>query len=183
MKLVQTEIAGVWIAETDVLSDHRGSFQRLFCANEERSFFGARRIVQINHSVTRTVGAIRGLHFQKPPMAEMKIVRCLRGQVFDVAVDLRGNSPTFLKWTAIELAPHNRRSFVIPEGCAHGFQVLEENSELLYLHTASYSLADEGAVRFDDPTIGIAWPLPVRDLSARDSSHPLLDANYKGIEP
>jgi dTDP-4-dehydrorhamnose 3,5-epimerase len=182
MKLVQTEIAGVWVAETNQLSDHRGSFQRLFCANEEESIVGTRKIVQINQSITRAVGAVRGLHYQKPPTAEMKIVRCLRGRVFDVAVDLRKDSPTFLKWTTIELAPDNCRSFVIPEGCAHGFQVLEENSELLYLHTAFYSSPDEGALRFDDPMVGVTWPLPPRDLSARDSSHPYLDAGFKGIE-
>jgi dTDP-4-dehydrorhamnose 3,5-epimerase len=182
MNLVETDIAGVWITETDVHSDHRGSFQRLFCANEEQHIVGTRRIVQINQSITRAVGAVRGLHYQKPPMAEMKIVRCLRGRVFDVAVDLRKDSPSFLKWTAVELFPNNHRSFIIPEGCAHGFQVLEENSELLYLHTAFYSSSDEGAVRCDDPMVGVAWPLPARDLSARDSLHPYLDADFKGIE-
>jgi dTDP-4-dehydrorhamnose 3,5-epimerase len=181
MRLVETDIAGVWIAESNVHSDHRGSFHRLFCANEEEQIIGARRIVQINHSVTRVVGAVRGLHYQRPPMAEMKIVRCLRGRVFDVAVDLRKHSRTFLKWTALELAPDNRRSLIIPEGCAHGFQVLEDNSELLYLHTAFYSPPDEGAVRFDDPMVNVAWPLPPKDLSARDSKHLLLDADFKGI--
>jgi dTDP-4-dehydrorhamnose 3,5-epimerase len=181
MKLAETDIAGVWIAESSAFTDHRGAFQRLFCANEEKEIVCARTIVQINHSLTRTVGAVRGLHYQKPPMTEMKIVRCLRGRVFDVAVDLRKGSPTFLKWTAIELAADNRRSFIIPEGCAHGFQVREENSELLYLHTAFYSSLDEGAVRFDDPRVGVAWPLQPTDLSARDSSHPYLDADFKGI--
>ncbi|WP_027527901.1 dTDP-4-dehydrorhamnose 3,5-epimerase family protein [Bradyrhizobium sp. Ec3.3] len=181
MRLFETDIAGIWVAESNLHSDHRGSFHRLFCADQEQQVVGARGIVQINYSLTNSVGAIRGLHYQKPPMAEMKIVRCLRGRVFDVAVDLRKNSSTFLKWTAVELTPANCRSFIIPEGCAHGFQVLEENSELLYLHTAFYSPADEGAVRFDDPRMAIAWPLPPTELSAHDSKHPLLDANFKGL--
>jgi dTDP-4-dehydrorhamnose 3,5-epimerase len=181
MKLSETPIGGVWVAESGVHQDHRGAFSRLFCAEEQKAILGDRMIVQINHSLTHTVGAVRGLHFQKPPSAEMKIVRCLRGRVLDVAVDLRRGSPTFLQWTAMELTPANRLAFVIPEGCAHGFQVLEENSELLYLHTAFYASADEGAVRFDDPRVGIAWPLPPTDLSARDRSHPYLDQDFEGI--
>ena len=168
MNISQCSIAGVWTVESSMHQDHRGAFSRLFCVEEEKAILGQRSVVQINHSLTRAAGAIRGLHFQRPPQAEMKIVRCLRGRVLDVAVDLRKDSPTFLEWTAIELTPANRLAFVIPEGCAHGFQVLEENSELLYLHTAFYSAADEGAVRFDDPKIGVDWPLPPTDLSARD---------------
>ncbi|HEY9216145.1 MAG TPA: dTDP-4-dehydrorhamnose 3,5-epimerase [Ancylobacter sp.] len=181
MKISETSIGGVSIAESSVHQDHRGAFSRLFCAEEEKSIVGERSIVQINHSLTHAIGAVRGLHYQKPPDAEMKIVRCLRGRVLDVAVDLRRGSPTFLKWTAIELSPANRLAFIVPEGCAHGFQVLEENSELLYLHTAFYSSANEGAVRFDDPRVGIAWPLPPTDLSARDLSHPYLDEAFEGI--
>jgi dTDP-4-dehydrorhamnose 3,5-epimerase len=111
----------------------------------------------------------------------MKIVRCLRGGVFDVAVDLRRDSPTFLEWTAVELTRENRRAFVIPEGCAHGFQVLEENSELMYLHTAPYTPSVEGAVRFDDPRIAVDWPMKPTDISARDLSHPYLKEDFKGI--
>jgi len=181
MKISETSIAGVWAVESVVRQDSRGSFSRLFCADEQSSLLSGRSVVQINHSLTRSIGAIRGFHFQYQPHAEMKIVRCLRGRVFDVAVDLRRTSPTFLKWTAIELAPTNHLAFVIPEGCAHGFQVLEEDSELLYLHTALYSSAAEGAVRFDDPKIGVQWPLPPTDISARDLGHPYLDAGFEGI--
>lgn len=181
MKLTETPIAGAWIAESNVFQDDRGAFSRLFCAEEETAIFGDRKIVQINHSLTRAVGAVRGMHYQKPPHAEMKIVRCLRGRVLDVAVDLRKGSPTFLQWTAVELAPDSRKAFIIPEGCAHGFQVLEENSELLYLHTAFYTPAAEGAVRYDDPAIGIDWPLPPVDLSARDLGHAHLDRGFEGI--
>lgn len=182
MKLVETSIHGVWIAESTAYRDHRGAFSRLFCSREGAAVLGARSIVQINHSITRSVGAIRGLHYQRPPEAEMKIVRCLRGRVLDVAVDLRKGSPTFLQWTSAELSPDSRRAFMIPEGCAHGFQVLEPDTELLYLHTAFYTVGAECAVRFDDPMIGVAWPLPPTDLSDRDLNHPLLTTKFEGID-
>jgi dTDP-4-dehydrorhamnose 3,5-epimerase len=181
MKISESRIPGVLIAESGVHQDNRGAFSRLFCAEEEKAFLGDRNIVQINHSLTRAVGAVRGLHFQYAPHAEMKIVRCLRGRVLDVAVDLRQGSPTFLSWDAIQLTPENRLAFIIPEGCAHGFQVLDENSELLYLHTAFYTSAAEGAVRFDDPKIGVDWPLNPTDLSTRDLGHPYLDDSFEGI--
>jgi dTDP-4-dehydrorhamnose 3,5-epimerase len=181
MKLDETSIPGVWTAESTAHEDQRGAFSRLFCSREEQAVLGSRSIVQINHSMTRRVGAVRGLHYQLPPHAEMKIVRCLRGRILDVAVDLRKGSPTFLKWTAVELAPDNRRALMIPEGCAHGFQVLEPDTELLYLHTAFYTVEAEGAVRFDDPMIGVDWPLGPTDLSDRDLNHPLLDKNFEGI--
>lgn len=181
MKIDECVISGAWVVNTGAFEDERGAFSRLFCSRELENIVGQRTVVQINHSKTHSVGAIRGLHFQNAPNAEMKIVRCLKGCVFDVALDLRSESPTFLNWAAVELTPDNHNSFVIPEGCAHGFQVLEENSELLYLHTAFYSPDDEGGIRFDDPMTGIEWPLEPTDLSARDLSHPLLTNNFKGI--
>jgi dTDP-4-dehydrorhamnose 3,5-epimerase len=181
MKLEQTIIAGIWVAESTANQDQRGTFSRLFCSREQVDIIGSRSIVQINYSITCRVGALRGLHYQIPPHAEMKIVRCLRGRVFDVAVDLRKGSATFRKWISLELTPDNHRALVIPEGCAHGFQVLEPDSELLYLHTAPYVSKAEGAVKFDDPTIGIDWPLTPIDLSDRDLQHPLLDRNFEGI--
>jgi dTDP-4-dehydrorhamnose 3,5-epimerase len=182
VNISESRIPGVWIAESNSHQDHRGAFSRLFCSREEQPFLGGRSIVQINHSMTSSIGAVRGMHFQHPPDAEMKIVRCIRGRVFDVAVDLRKDSPTFLKWTSVELTPANRLAFIIPEGCAHGFQVLEEHSELLYLHTAFYSPTLEGAVRFDDPKIAINWPLQPTDLSARDLGHPYLDESFEGLD-
>jgi dTDP-4-dehydrorhamnose 3,5-epimerase len=181
MKLVETPIAGLFEAETIPFEDHRGSFARLFCADELRVAHGNRPIVQINHSLTRQVGAIRGMHFQRAPQAEAKWVRCLKGRVFDVAVDLRRGSPTFLHWHAVQLDGKRRNSFFLPEGFAHGFQVLEPDSELLYLHSAPYAPGLEGAVRWDDAGIGIAWPLPARDLSQRDMSHPLIDDGFEGL--
>ncbi|MGT2489673.1 dTDP-4-dehydrorhamnose 3,5-epimerase family protein [Cupriavidus basilensis] len=138
-------------------------------------------MVQANHSRTCKVGALRGLHFQSPPHAEMKLVRCIRGRVWDVVLDLRAGSPTFLQWHGEELSAANARMLVIPEGCAHGFQVLEPESELLYLHTASYAPEAEGGVRYDDPAFGIRWPSPVAEVSARDVSHPILSTGFSGI--
>jgi dTDP-4-dehydrorhamnose 3,5-epimerase len=181
MKLIGTSILGVKIVESDAHEDGRGAFSRLFCAKELKDILGMRTLVQINHSMTRSVGAIRGLHYQKAPHAEMKIVRCLKGRVFDVAVDLRQDSPTFLKWNAVELTPQNHLAYVIPEGCAHGFQVLEEDSQLLYLHSEFYTPQAEAAVRFDDPKIAVHWPLAPTDISARDLSHPALHENFRGI--
>lgn len=180
MNFVETSIAGAWVLESTAFQDNRGAFSRLFCSQELRAIIDQKPIVQINHSMTHSVGAVRGLHYQNSPHAEMKIVRCLKGRVFDVVVDLRKGSPTFLKWTAVELTPQNHLALVIPEGCAHGFQVLEECSELLYLHTAFYRSDAEGAVRFDDPKINVNWPLTPTDLSARDLSHPYLKKDFKG---
>jgi len=127
------------------------------------------------------VGAIRGMHFQYPPFAEMKLIRCIRGRVLDVAVDLRTDSQTFLQWHAQELSSDNLQMMVVPEGCAHGFQVMEPDSELLYLHTAMYHKPSEGGLRYNDPQLSISWPLPVTDISHRDQSHPLLADSFPGI--
>lgn len=181
MNIRPTQLPGLMVVETSPHVDKRGAFARLFCNQELECLVGSRQIVQINHSRTATVGAIRGLHFQYPPHAEMKLVRCLKGRVWDVAVDLRQHSPTFLRWHAEELTPGNARMLVIPEGFAHGFQVQEAESELLYLHTAHYTPASEGGFRHNDPRLGIAWPLDVADLSERDAKHPLIDANFQGI--
>lgn len=178
MKLARTDLPGVMLVTGSPHTDPRGSFARLFCARELAGVLGERHIVQINHSCTAAVGAVRGLHFQRAPHAEMKLVHCLRGRVWDVAVDLRVESPTFLQWHAEELTPEHHRMLLIPEGCAHGFQVLAPDSELLYLHTAFYAPEAEGGVRHDDPALGIRWPLPVTDLSPRDRSHPPIDDRF-----
>lgn len=181
MKIGQTTISGVMVVETCTQVDHRGAFARLYCERELTPVIGNRRIVQMNYSRTSIAGAVRGMHFQRPPYAEMKFVRCLKGKVWDVAVDLRADSPTFLKWFAVELSPGNARMLVVPEGCAHGFQSLEAESELLYLHSSFYNPEAEGGVRHDDPRLGITWPLPVADISARDISHPFIGPDFKGM--
>ncbi|MGV0607706.1 dTDP-4-dehydrorhamnose 3,5-epimerase family protein [Mycolicibacterium sp. XJ1904] len=181
MKIVDTEIPDLKIVRSSPHRDARGSFVRFFCAEKLQSILGSRQIAQINQSRTSQIGAVRGLHFQWPPNAEMKLVRCLRGRVWDVVVDIRAGSPTFLQWRAEELAQDDAQMLVIPEGFAHGFQALESHSELLYLHTAAYEPESEGGVRYDDPRLSIAWPQPPRDLSDRDLSHPLLSANFTGV--
>lgn len=181
MKITPLAIQGAALVRGEPFADDRGAFARLFCVDALADVFGQRAVVQANHSRTRAVGALRGLHFQHAPHAEMKLVRCLRGRVWDVLVDLRAGSRTFLQWHAEELSPGNAAMLVIPEGCAHGFQVLEADSELLYLHTAPYTPQAEGGVRHDDPALCIRWPMPVTDLSARDRSHPFLGAGFTGL--
>lgn len=181
MKFLPTPITGVSIAEATPFTDHRGTFTRFFCENELADILEGRHIVQINYSRTETLGAVRGMHYQNSPYAEMKLIRCVKGRVWDVAIDLRAGSSTFLKWHAEELTPQNSRMLVIPEGCAHGFQVLESGSELLYLHTAFYNSDAEDGILHNDPQLGISWPLPVTDLSERDKQHLPLPIKFSGI--
>jgi dTDP-4-dehydrorhamnose 3,5-epimerase len=181
MKIHPTLVIDLVVVETNVFNDERGAFSRLFCEKELLQILAHRKIVQINHSCTKTVGAVRGLHFQRSPHAEMKLVRCLKGRVFDVAVDLRLNSPTYMHWYSQELSPENNLMMIIPEGFAHGFQVLEPSSELIYLHTEFYNPDSEGGLLHDDPKLGINWPLNVTELSERDRGHPCIDSNFIGI--
>lgn len=181
MKILPTLIAGVEIAETTPFKDPRGAFYRAFCDRDLAPILHHRTIRQVNVSRTEMVGAIRGMHFQHPPDAEMKLVRCLRGLVWDVALDLRQDSPTFLQWHGVELSPENALMMVIPEGCAHGFQVLAAGSELLYLHTAPYEPKSEGGIMYNDPAIDITWPMTATDISQRDTSHPLLSTDFARI--
>lgn len=181
MNVVATHLPGLSVVETTPFCDSRGTFSRWYCEQELEVLIGNRRVIQINHSHTATSGAVRGLHFQKPPRAEMKLVRCLKGRIWDVALDLRHGSETFLQWHAEVLTPENARMMVIPEGFAHGFQTLVPESELLYLHTAHYTPELQGGVRFDDPSVKIAWPVPVTDISQRDLLHPLIDHTFVGM--
>jgi dTDP-4-dehydrorhamnose 3,5-epimerase len=181
MKQSPTFIGGVHVVDTNVIHDHRGEFARLFCERELSKIVGKRRIVQANFSRTLAAGAVRGFHFQHPPYAEMKFVRCLKGRVWDVAVDLRKDSPTFLQWHAEELSAENGRMLVIPEGCAHGFQALQGDSELLYLHTAFYVSEAEDGVPHNDSALAVTWPLPPADLSERDRRHPEISSEFTGL--
>jgi len=183
LNIIPTAIQGVNIVVSSPIEESRGSFNRLFCEEELSSLLEGRKIIQINHSLTHQSGSIRGLHYQHSPHAEMKMVRCLKGKVWDVAVDLRKGSPTFLRYHAQELSAENHLMMIIPKGCAHGFQVLDADSELFYLHTAAYAPDAEGGVRYDDPLLSIDWPLPVSDISSRDQSHLFLSENYQGLEP
>jgi dTDP-4-dehydrorhamnose 3,5-epimerase len=138
-------------------------------------------IVQINHTITHRKGTVRGLHFQYPPYAETKLVSCLRGEIFDIAVDLRHNSSTFLRWHSARLSAENRQSLLIPEGFAHGFQTLSEDCELIYLHTEAYHPESEGALNVLDPRISISWPLAISELSERDRNHDFIEEEFQGI--
>ena len=181
MKILSTPISDLMVAETSPVTDARGAFSRLYCENELAPLIGNRRIIQVNHSRSAKVGALRGMHFQKPPHAEMKFVRCIKGAVWDVAVDLRKGSSTFLNWHATKLSSSNMYMMVIPEGFAHGFQVLEAESELLYLHTAPFIPEAEGGLHYRDPLLAIYWPLPVTDLSFRDGKRSYIREDFQGM--
>lgn len=176
-----TPLAGLRILQRKPIGDSRGYLERLFCADELQALAPGRHIAQINHTLTASRGTVRGMHFQRPPYAEIKFVSCLRGEVFDVAVDLRDNSPTFLQWHAEVLSANNHKTLVIPEGFAHGFQTLTDNCEMLYFHTHSYQPGAEGGLNAQDPRLAIQWPLPVGGVSPRDAGHPFLDENFFGM--
>ncbi len=175
-------MAGLKLIERQRLGDDRGFLSRLFCANELEVAGWQKPITQINHTFTSQCGTVRGLHYQTQPHAEMKLVSCIRGEVWDVVVDLRSNSPTFLQWHAQTLSEENGHALLIPEGFAHGFQTLMNDCELLYMHTASYSPEAEAAVRFNEERLAITWPLPISEISARDLAHPPLDLEFNGIK-
>jgi dTDP-4-dehydrorhamnose 3,5-epimerase len=179
MKFVPTRIAGAFAVKHDVRADARGRFKRQYCEREFADVGLNTHWMQANHSVTMGRGSVRGMHFQRPPSAEVKLVSCPVGRAFDVAVDLRQGSPTFLQWASVEI--DDATSFYIPEGCAHGFQALTDEVHLIYQHSASYDPQAEGGVRFDDPAIGIQWPLPVGTVSDRDRSFPLISSGFEGI--
>jgi dTDP-4-dehydrorhamnose 3,5-epimerase len=176
-----TPLADLRIVERQQLDDSRGFLSRLFCAEELIAAGWRKPIAQINQTLTKKQGTIRGMHFQRAPHAEMKLVACLSGAIWDVAVDLRAGSPTFLQWRAEELSAANHRAMVIPEGFAHGFQTLEENCELLYLHSVPYAPEAESGLNPKDPALNIVWPLEIAELSPRDSQHPMLTKQFTGV--
>ncbi|MCD9572468.1 dTDP-4-dehydrorhamnose 3,5-epimerase [Pseudomonas protegens] len=181
VKLQALRLEGLYLVQQKVFSDERGRFARLFCQTrltlEGRSF----DIRQVNHSRTSERGSVRGLHFQQAGFAEAKLITCLRGAIWDVAVDLRPESPTFLQWHAEELRADDGRSLLIPRGFAHGFQALEDDSEVLYFTDADYAPEHEAGLSVSDPALAINWPLAVRNLSAKDACHPLLNAQFPGV--
>jgi len=181
MIFTPTPLAGAYTIDLQPFSDERGWFARFYCKDEFAQIGHTKEWVQMNHSVSNEKGTLRGLHFQLPPYRETKMVRCIRGVVLDVIVDLRRDSPSFLSYFAQELSAENRKMLYIPEGFAHGFQTLTDNAELIYLHTEFYRPNAEGGLRYEDPALGIHWPLTVAIVSERDSKHPFIDKNFKGI--
>jgi dTDP-4-dehydrorhamnose 3,5-epimerase len=176
-----TLISGLKLVRAQRLGDARGHLTRLFCAEELRQAGWSTPIAQVNLTLTRQRGTVRGLHYQHPPDAEIKLVRCLRGEVWDVVVDLRSGSPTFLQWHAEVLSADNLVSLLIPKGCAHGFQALRDDVEMLYMHSAPHVLASEGGVSVSEPRLAIPWPLPITEMSGRDLAFPLLTKSFEGI--
>jgi dTDP-4-dehydrorhamnose 3,5-epimerase len=182
MKFIETPLKGAYIVELEPFVDERGLFVRIFCRKEFAKIGFSKQINQINHSVTIQKGAIRGMHYQLPPACETKIIRCVQGKVFDVMVDIRARSHTFMHWYGVELSEDNMRMVYIPEGFTHGFQTLTDSAVLIYHHSALYSPEHERGLRYNDSVLGINWPLPAGVISQKDQSYPLLDDNFKGIE-
>jgi dTDP-4-dehydrorhamnose 3,5-epimerase len=176
-----TRLEGLSVLHRNPFSDHRGSFERLFCDEDLAQFDFT--ICQINLSQTHKSGTIRGMHFQHAPDCEKKIVSCFRGEVLDVAVDIRKGSPTFLQWHGEILSADNHRSLLISEGFAHGFQTLSADCELLYFNSARYSKQNEGELNAFDPKLSIDWPADLTDMSERDRNAALINDTFAGITP
>lgn len=179
--LTPLPLAGLMRIERQRLGDSRGFLSRLFCAEELAAAGWRKPVAQINHTRTARRGAVRGLHYQHPPHAEMKLVSCIRGEVWDLALDLRADSPTYLQWHAETLSADNNRALLIPEGFAHGFQALTDDVELIYLHSTAHHPAAEAGIDAQDAALAIAWPLPITERSPRDQQHPPLHTRFPGM--
>ncbi len=182
MRFLETNLKGSYIVELTPFKDERGLFARTFCKKEFLQINHTKEFVQFNYSLTINKGAIRGMHYQIQPDCEIKLIRCIVGKVFDVIIDVRAGSPTFLQFFSVELSPENLNMIYVPEGFAHGFQTLENNTQLIYHHTNYYNPESEGSIRYNDPSIGINWPLEPTDISDKDKNYKLIDNTFKGIE-
>lgn len=177
-----TPLSGAYTIDLEKRGDNRGFFARVFCQEEFGKQGLLTQFVQVNNSLSAKKGTLRGMHYQLPPSAEVKVVRCIRGALYDVIVDLRPDSPTFKKWFGDELTTENRRMMYVPRGFAHGLVTLTEDTEVLYWVSAFYSPENERGVRFDDPAIGIAWPVPPSEISDKDRKWPDLDPAFHGLD-
>jgi dTDP-4-dehydrorhamnose 3,5-epimerase len=177
----ETKLKGAYVISLNQLTDARGGFARTFCKKEFQQIGHKKEFVQMNHSWNKNKGTIRGMHFQIPPFQEIKLIRCIRGSILDVIVDLRKYSPTFLQHITVELSADNKKMIYVPEDFAHGFQALEDDSELIYHHTEYYTPDADRGLRFDDPALNIKWPLPPVMVSEKDKSYKLIDNTFKGI--
>ena len=181
MKFVETSFEGLWVIEPEMKSDARGFITRLFCKNEFSSINFKQEFVQENLSFSKVKGTFRGFHHQMQPYAEKKLVRCISGKIIDFVIDLRKNSPTFLKSFSLELNSEKLNMMLIPEGFAHGFQTLTDNCLMLYLHTNFYNPKYERGIRYDEPKFNICMPIPIKEISERDKNHPYLSNEFEGI--
>ena len=179
--IIDTPLEGLKIVERKRIADSRGFLTRIFCGDQLKSAGWEKPIAQINQTVTKQIGTVRGMHFQNTPHTEMKLVSCLQGEIWDVAVDLRKNSTTFLHWHAEKLSAENCRALLIPEGFAHGFQTLSDDCELLYLHSAAYVREAEAGIRPNDPYLDISWPFKFFEISTKDAQQPLLNDQFTGL--
>lgn len=180
-ELIETPMAGLHLIQRAVLGDQRGSLSRLFCPDDLAMFGWQWPVAQVNHSYSRQRGTVRGLHMQMPPHSEAKLVTCLRGAVWDVAVDLREGSKTFLQWQAVRLSSENACSYLIPPGFAHGFQTLTDDAELLYCHSHPYVAEAEFGVHYREPKLEIPWPMPVTETSRKDRHYLYLPQEFTGF--
>ena len=174
MRFEATPLAGAYVIELEPRLDPRGMFARAFCAREFAGHGLVNEFVQANMSTTLRAGAVRGMHFQREPHAEVKLVRCVRGAIYDVIVDARADSPTYLRWFGAELSEANGLAMYVPKGFAHGFQALSDGATTFYLVSAFYAPEAEGGLRYNDPKLGIEWPRAVADISDKDARWPLL---------
>ncbi len=182
MKFIETPLQNAYTIDLNPFQDERGAFIRAFCKKEFEEIGHSKEFVQINHSINKQKGTIRGMHFQKPPFAEIKLIRCIRGSIFDVIIDVRKNSPTFLHSFGVELSAENLKMMYVPEGFAHGFQTLENECEVLYHHTEYYNPTSEDGLRFDDKILNIQWKLKPENISVKDLNYKMIDNNFIGLE-
>jgi dTDP-4-dehydrorhamnose 3,5-epimerase len=182
MIFTPTFLQGNFVIDLNVNTDDRGWFGRTFCRDTfEKEIGHTKEWMQMNHSFTTLKGALRGLHYQIAPFSEIKLVRCVAGSVFDVIVDIRKNSPTYLQYFGTELSSVNKRMMYIPEGFAHGFQTLEKNTELIYCHSENYNAGAESGILYNDPILKINWPLSVTEISKRDTEHTFINSDFKAL--
>lgn len=179
MRFEQTDMAGLFVVRPTRNVDERGYFARTFCADSFAREGLESLFPQSSLSFNARTGTVRGMHFQRAPNAETKLVRCTRGRIFDVVVDLRQEQPTYLQWRGFELSPDNGDALYIPEGFAHGFQTLEDNSEVAYAITPSFTPGFGDGVRWNDPDINVTWPLAISVISDRDEAWPLVGARIE----
>ena len=175
MLFTETPLGGAYVIDLELRRDQRGFFSRTFCAREFAEHGLKATVAQCNLSYSAKVGVLRGMHYQAPPAAENKLVRCTRGIIHDVIIDLRPNSPTYLRHFAIELSDENRRALYVPEMFAHGFLTLASDTEVVYQMSEFYTPGFERGLRYDDPAFGIEWPMAVTEISDKDAAWPLLD--------
>jgi len=170
LAFTQTSINGAYLINLDEIADERGFVARVWCAQQFKNRQLDAVISQCNLSYNKLKGTLRGLHYQNPPFAETKIVRCISGEIFDVIIDLRRGSPSYLQHFTVTLSAHNRVALYIPKGCAHGLQTIADNTEVLYFTTEFYHPDAEGLIRWNDPQFNIKWPMPVSSISDKDES-------------